>query len=60
MSLTANNMWNTQQLLLKQMELTLKQYIYGILFILHQYGNKKTHTASLKEWRELSVPDDEM
>lgn len=42
------------------MELTLKQYISGILFILYQYGNKETHTASLKEWRELSIPDDEM
>lgn len=35
-------------------------HIWIFFLILHQYGNKKTHTVSLKEWRELSVPDDEM
>ena len=41
------------------MKLTLKEYISGILFILYQYRNKETRTASLKEWRDLSIPDDE-
>lgn len=42
------------------MELTLKQSISGILFILYQYGNKEIHTAPLKEWGVLSIADVEM